>query len=83
MVYADEEDLAIIEEAAKRYGVSEAEIIHSAIHRAAMSSRVWDEPFFSKTYKRLGNEGYEEAKEAVWQAQVDRYRATRSGDSRS
>nr|WP_198587157.1 ribbon-helix-helix protein, CopG family [Glycomyces xiaoerkulensis] len=81
MVYADEEDLAIIKEAARRYGVSEAELIRKAIHRAAMSSRIWDEPFFSKTYKRIRNEGYEEAKEAVWREQLDRYRATRNGDS--
>jgi hypothetical protein len=30
MVYVDEEDLAIIKEAGKRYGVSEAEIIRNA-----------------------------------------------------
>jgi hypothetical protein len=45
-VYADEEDLAIIKEAAARKGISEAEIIRQAIHRAALAERVWDEPLF-------------------------------------
>ncbi|GAA2267484.1 hypothetical protein GCM10009853_020960 [Glycomyces scopariae] len=81
MVYADEEDLAIIKEAAKRYGVSEAEIIRNAIHRAAMSSRIWDEPFFRKTYKRISDESYQEAKDAVWEEKLDRYHASR--DDRS
>lgn len=43
-VYADPEDLAIIKEAAARRGVSEAEIIREAIHRAAQKMRVWTEP---------------------------------------
>lgn len=77
MVYADEEDLAIIKEAAKRYGVSEAEIIRNAIHRAAMSSRIWDEPFFSRTSKPLRNEPYREAKDQVWDEQYERYRRLR------
>jgi hypothetical protein len=50
-VYADPEDLAIIKEAAKRRGISEAEIIRQGIHLAAMANRVWDEPFFSRTFK--------------------------------
>ncbi|MFG3341767.1 CopG family transcriptional regulator [Glycomyces sp. NPDC048151] len=73
MVYANEEDLALIKEAAKRNGVSEAEIIRDAIHRAAMSSRIWDEPFFRKTYKRTRDESYQEAKDAVWEEKLDRY----------
>ena len=81
MVYADEEDLAIIKEAAKRYGVSEAEIIRNAIHRAAMSSRIWDEPFFRKTYKRIRDESFQEAKDAVWEAQSDRYHRSRGDRS--
>ncbi|WP_129842899.1 CopG family transcriptional regulator [Streptomyces sp. RFCAC02] len=60
-VYADPEDLAIIKEAALRRGVSEAEIIRQGIHLAAMANRVWDEPFFSRTYRgpgrTLGKEG--------------------------
>ncbi|THV40476.1 ribbon-helix-helix protein, CopG family [Glycomyces buryatensis] len=67
MVYADEEDLAIIKEAAQRYGVSEAEIIRDAIHRAAMSSRIWDESFFRKTYRRIRDESDQEANDAVWE----------------
>jgi Ribbon-helix-helix protein, copG family len=54
-VYADPEDLAIIKEAAKRRGISEAEIIRQGIHLAAMANRVWDEPLFSRTFE--GNDG--------------------------
>ncbi|MFP8884287.1 ribbon-helix-helix domain-containing protein [Streptomyces mangrovi] len=53
-VYADPEDLAIIKEAAKRRGVSEAEIIRQGIHLAAMANRVWDEPLFSRTFQGAG-----------------------------
>ncbi len=53
-VYADPEDLAIIKEAAKRRGVSEAEIIRQGIHLAAMANRVWDEPLFSRTFTGSG-----------------------------
>lgn len=49
-VYADPEDLALIKEAARRRGVSEAEIIREGIHLAAMSSRVWDEPLDWPTF---------------------------------
>ncbi|PRY61147.1 ribbon-helix-helix CopG family protein [Glycomyces artemisiae] len=79
MVYADEEDLAIIKEAAKRHGVSEAEIIRNAIHRAAMSSRIWEEPFFTRTSKRLveRDETPREAKKVVWDEQYEKYRQMR------
>lgn len=50
-VYADPDDLAIIKEAAKRRGVSEAEIIRQGIHLAAMANRGWDEPLFSRTFE--------------------------------
>jgi Ribbon-helix-helix protein, copG family len=53
-VYADPEDLAIIKEAAKRRGISEAEIIRQGIHLAAMANRVWDEPLFSRTFEGSG-----------------------------
>ncbi|WP_431947559.1 CopG family transcriptional regulator [Actinacidiphila sp. bgisy167] len=53
-VYADPEDLEIIKEAAKRRGVSEAEIIRQGIHLAAMANRVWDEPLFSRTFRGSG-----------------------------
>lgn len=79
MVYADEEDLMIIKEAAKRFGVSEAEIIRNAIHRAAMSSRIWEEPFFSRTSKPLRerDESPREAKQRAWDEQYERYRQMR------
>ena len=53
-VYANSEDLAIIKEAARRRGVSEAEIIREGIHLAAMANRVWDEPLFSRTFHGSG-----------------------------
>jgi hypothetical protein len=53
-VYADPEDLAIIKEAARRRGISEAEIIRHGIHLAAMANRVWDEPLFSRTFEGAG-----------------------------
>ncbi|MGW0606209.1 ribbon-helix-helix domain-containing protein [Streptomyces sp. NPDC002644] len=53
-VYADPEDLAIIKEAARRRGISEAEIIREGIHIAAMANRVWEEPLFSRTYEGKG-----------------------------
>ncbi|MER7176201.1 CopG family transcriptional regulator [Streptomyces mesophilus] len=53
-VYADPEDLAIIKEAARRRGISEAEIIRQGIHLAAMANRVWDEPLFSRTFEGSG-----------------------------
>ncbi|GAA1935233.1 hypothetical protein GCM10009716_47830 [Streptomyces sodiiphilus] len=53
-VYADPEDLALIKEAAKRRGISEAEIIRQGIHLAAMANQVWDEPLFSRTFEGSG-----------------------------
>ncbi|WP_369214572.1 CopG family transcriptional regulator [Streptomyces flavofungini] len=53
-VYADPEDLAVIKEAAKRRGISEAEIVRQGIHLAAMANRVWDEPLFSRTFEGSG-----------------------------
>ncbi|MFF5783530.1 CopG family transcriptional regulator [Streptomyces sp. NPDC012693] len=65
-VYADPEDLAIIKEAAKRRGVSEAEIIRQGIHLAAMANRRWDEPLFSRTFEGRGRTpGKAEVREAV------------------
>lgn len=65
-VYADPEDLAIIKEAAKRRGISEAEIIRQGIHLAAMANRVWHEPLFSQTFDGPGRTvTKEEAREVV------------------
>lgn len=46
-VFADEDDLASLREAARRLGVPEAVLLREAIHRAAMAVRRWDEPFFT------------------------------------
>jgi Ribbon-helix-helix protein, copG family len=65
-VYVDPEDLAIIKEAAKRRGISEAEIIRQGIHLAAMANRVWDEPLFSRTFTGPGStRSKTEVREAV------------------
>ncbi|WP_235978627.1 ribbon-helix-helix protein, CopG family [Streptomyces lycii] len=53
-VCADPEDLAILKEAARRRGISEAEIIRQGIHLAAMANRVRDEPLFSRTFEGAG-----------------------------
>jgi hypothetical protein len=53
-VYADAADLILIKEAAARRGIPEAEIIREGIHLAAMSSRVWDEPFDWPTFDGPG-----------------------------
>ncbi|MEW9527201.1 CopG family transcriptional regulator [Microbispora sp. NPDC049125] len=52
-VYADPEDLAVIRKAAKRRGISQAEIIRAGIHLAAMANRVWDEPLDWPTFKAV------------------------------
>lgn len=44
MVHLDEDDLAIIKEAAARKGIPEAEIIRRGVHLAAMGERRWAEP---------------------------------------
>ncbi len=66
-VYADDEDLALIKEAAARIGVSEAELIREGIHRIALSHRVWDEPFVTdeETFDLGGPVTRTEAREAV------------------
>jgi hypothetical protein len=53
-VYADSDDLALIKEIAARRGVPEAEIIREGIHLAAISNRVWDEPFDWPTFDGTG-----------------------------
>ncbi|GGS60902.1 hypothetical protein GCM10010270_34750 [Streptomyces violaceus] len=75
-VYADPEDLAIIKEAAKRRGISEAEIIRQGIHLAAMANRVWDEPLFSRSFEGPGRTP---SKAEVRDAVADAVRETDSG----
>lgn len=41
------------------------------------SSDGWDEPFFTRTHRRIRNETYEEAKKAVWDEQYEKYLAMR------
>ena len=49
-VFADEDDLALLQIEAARLGVSEAQLIREAIHLAALRHRRWSEPFFSNSY---------------------------------
>ncbi|WP_030576835.1 CopG family transcriptional regulator [Streptomyces anulatus] len=69
-VYADDEDLNLIKEAAKRLGVSEAELIREGIHRIALARRVWDEPFVTddETFDLGGPITREDVREAVNEA---------------
>ncbi|MER7759588.1 CopG family transcriptional regulator [Streptomyces sp. NPDC097619] len=75
-VYVDAEDLQVIKEAAAREGVSEAEIIRQAVHRAALARRAWNEPFFSRTYPPLSGNPTDtaEARAAMWDEKAQRYR---------
>ncbi|MET8473186.1 CopG family transcriptional regulator [Streptomyces sp. NPDC006422] len=75
-VYVDAEDLRVIKESAAREGVSEAEIIRQAVHRAALARKTWDEPFFARTYPPLSGTPTDttEATEAMWEEKAQRYR---------
>ncbi|MEK8143730.1 CopG family transcriptional regulator [Streptomyces sp. M10(2022)] len=66
-VYADDEDLALIKEAAARVGVSEAELIREGIHRIALARRIWDQPFVEdgETFDLGGPLAREAVREAV------------------
>jgi hypothetical protein len=81
-VYVDSDDLAVIKDAAAREGVSEAEIIRQAVHRAALARKSWDEPFFSRTYAPVSGEvkDTEQALEEMWDEKARQYRATK-GDA--
>ncbi len=76
-VYIDADDLAVIKAAAAREEVSEAEIIRNAVHRAAMSRRQWDEPFFSRTYTTASGEASdpERSLDEMWEEKARQYRA--------
>jgi hypothetical protein len=81
-VYVDSDDLFVIKEAAAREGVSEAEIIRQAVHRAAPARQVWDEPFFSRTYEPVSGEVKDtgRATEEMWEEKARQYRAAK-GDA--
>ncbi|MFE2721071.1 ribbon-helix-helix protein, CopG family [Kitasatospora sp. NPDC059327] len=49
-VSVETEDLAVLRAAAARSGTTVSALVRDAVHLAAMSSRTWDEPFFSATY---------------------------------
>lgn len=54
-VYADEDDLAALKDAAARRGVAEAELLRDAIRLVAMSNRTWDDPLFSETHEPMND----------------------------
>jgi hypothetical protein len=49
-VYVDPTDLTILKEAAKDRGVSEAELMRDALHRAALRLRRWNEPLNAPSF---------------------------------
>jgi hypothetical protein len=51
-IHVDEQDLAIIKEAAARRGVPQTEIIRRGVHLAAMRERRWAEPLGMPTLDR-------------------------------
>jgi hypothetical protein len=75
-VYAEDDDLLLIKEAAARLGVPEAEIIREGIHRIALAHRVWDEPFVSdeETFDLGGPVTREEISAAVTRGHEERQR---------
>jgi hypothetical protein len=78
-VFADEEDLAVLTAAAARLGVPEAELLRDAIHLAALSNRVWDEPFFAETYLPIDHRrpGVGDVLESVWDEKAEAYERTK------
>lgn len=68
-VYADEDDLRLIKEAAKRRGVSEAELIREGIHLIAISNKPWEPdggwPTFSRIDGGSGPATKDDVREAV------------------
>lgn len=83
-VFADEDDLAVIKAAAARRGVAEAELLRDAIHLAAMKSRIWDEPFFTRTYAPEDGSPRVRADavlQAAWTDKAEAYERTKSPTS--
>ncbi|MET0865710.1 MAG: ribbon-helix-helix protein, CopG family [Nakamurella sp.] len=78
-VFADEEDLAILKAAAARLGVPEAELLRDAIHLAAMSNRVWDEPVFERCFLPVDQSGQSPYMilESVWDGKAAAYERTK------
>jgi hypothetical protein len=78
-VFAEEEDLAILKAAAARLGVPEAELLRDAIHLAAMSNRVWQEPVFERGFLPLDRSGQSPDKilRSVRDEQAEAYERTK------
>ncbi|HEY3483677.1 MAG TPA: CopG family transcriptional regulator [Streptomyces sp.] len=81
-VYADSDDLAVIKEAAAREGIAEAEIIREAIHLAALSKRVWNEPLawprFNSANDPATRSG-EDVLDNVWDEKARAYEENKRG----
>lgn len=77
-VFADEEDLALLREAARRRGVVEAELIREGIHLAALSNRQWSEPFFAQGCDpQHEHRSYDSALDEMRDQHADAYEQTR------
>ena len=78
-VFAEEEDLAVLKDAASHRGIPEAELIREAIHLAAMANRTWSQPFFTRTYVPQGeaNEA-EDALERAWREKAEAYERSKN-----
>lgn len=77
-VFAHEEDLAVLKDAASRRGIPEAELIREAIHLAAMANRTWKEPFFTRAYASQGEAtDADEALEQAWSERAEAYGRSR------
>lgn len=73
-VFAHEDDLAILKDAASRRGIPEAELIREAIHLAAMANRTWSQPFFTRTYvSRSEAIDANDALEQAWSEKAEAY----------
>jgi hypothetical protein len=78
-VFADESDLAILKDAARRQGIAEAELIRDAIHLAAMANRTWARPFFTRTYvAQSESPSPDEALEDAWSERAEAYERSKS-----
>lgn len=73
-MYAEADDLDVIKAAAAREGVSEAEIIRDAIHRAALAKRTWDQPIQWTVHHGDGTLAREDSLDDVFAAEYAKYR---------
>lgn len=76
-VFADEDDLAVLKQAAARRGVAEAELLRDAIHLVAMANQSWGEPFFSRTHAPDASWPRRDEAATVWDEKAAAYERTK------